>query len=60
VELYNEIEATIEFSGIVGAGTSLLIRVRNASGTPVYKPFSTTTTMPAGNLSITINQELDE
>lgn len=58
--LYNVIEPTTEFSEDVPAGKSLLIRVRNASGTPKYKTFETTTTSPNNDFSITVNQELDE
>jgi hypothetical protein len=60
VDLYNEIEATTEWVGSVPSGKALLIRVRNASGTPKYRPYQTTTTGLSSDVSIVVNQELDE
>ena len=57
--LYNEIEATTTFSDTIPANKNLLIRVRNASGTPKYKPFETTA-VSSSDVTITVNQELDE
>jgi len=57
--LYNEIEATTTFSDTIPANKNLLIRVRNASGTPKYKTFETTA-VSSSDVTITVNQELDE
>lgn len=60
--LFNEIEATTTFTDSVNYTTdkSLLIRVRNASGTSKYKPFETTGTLTSSGFSLVVNQLLDE
>lgn len=60
--LFNEIEATTTFSDTVNftANKSLLVRIRNASSSPKYKPFETTGTLTSSGFSLVVNQELDE
>jgi hypothetical protein len=62
IDLFNEIEATTTFSKTASVtGKNLLIRVRNASGTPKYKTFQTTiASVPTAGFSLVVNQELDE
>lgn len=58
----NVIEPTSTFSTSVSfVGTkSLLIRVRNASGSTKYKAYETTGTLTSTGFSLNVNQELDQ
>ena len=62
VNLFNQISAGATFLESVNyAGDiTLRIRVRNASGSPRYKPVEVTETLTATGLSRSINQVLDE
>jgi hypothetical protein len=62
VVLFNEVEATTTFSDTVAytADKALLVRVRNASSAPFYKPFSTTGTLTNTGFSLVVNQVLDQ
>lgn len=62
VVLFNEIEATTTFSNSVSYTTdkTLLIRVRSASSSPYYKPFTTGGILTSNGFSLQVNQELDE
>lgn len=60
--LFNQTEATATFSQSVNyAGDkSLLIRVRNATGSTKYKAFETTGTLASSGFSLVVNQVVDE
>ena len=62
VTLFNQVEATTTFSETVNftANKTLLIRVRNASGTTRYKPFEGGGTLTSNGFSLQVNQVLDE
>jgi hypothetical protein len=60
VNLFNEIAPGTSWSNSVPSGKALLIRVRNASGTPKYKPWQTTSAGLSNDTTITANQELDQ
>jgi len=61
--LFNEVATDPKFNGTVptdGTDVDLLIRVRNASGAIKYKQFLTEATLTSSNVSITVNQPLDQ
>ena len=62
VELFKVVEPTATFSDAVNysGDKSLLIRVRNHSGSPYYQDFSATGTLTASGFSLNVNQILDE
>lgn len=62
VNLFNEIVAGSTFANSLNYAGDIVarIRVRNASGTPKYKPVEVTETLTASGLSRSINQVLDE
>ncbi len=62
VTLFNLIEPTTTFSGSVDytGDVDLLVRVRNASGTPKYKPVEATGLLTNNGFTLNINQVLDE
>lgn len=62
INLFNEIAATTVFTGVVAyAGDiTIRVRVRNASGSPKYKPFETTDSLTDIGFSLSVNQLLDE
>ena len=62
VELFNEVSLGTEFSGYAssdGTDANLLVRVRNASSSPQYKPVATTAVLTATGVNISINQVID-
>ena len=62
VTLFNEVVAGTEFSNSVNftGVKALSVRVRNASGSPKYKPYATSGSLTSSGFSAQINQELDE
>ena len=56
----NEPSSTFIRSVAYTADKQLLIRVRNASGNPKYKPLETSGTLTISGFSLVVNQELDE
>jgi hypothetical protein len=62
VELFKVVEPTTTFTDSVNytGDKTLLIRVRNHSGTPYYQDFSATGTLTSSGFTLNVNQILDE
>jgi len=60
--LFNTTEGTTSFSTSVNFAEekSLLIRVRNSSGSPIYKTYEATGTLTSNGFTLNVNQELDQ
>lgn len=51
---------TLDYYGTGSANNDLRIKVRNASGSPTYKPFETLTSIGAASQSLYVGQIADE
>ena len=55
------ISSTVEYTGTnIPNGTNIMIRVRNASGNPVYKPFETNAVVASLSVTSWVSQILDQ
>ncbi len=53
-------DVTLDFYAAGSLNNTIRITLRNASGTPAYRPFETQTTLQAGTIPVYCAQELDE